>query len=485
MSEYGVTEKGFVLKRMDTIIEEIHGDLSEGFKVDTALDDSSFLNVLVTTVASSVADLWEMGQDTYYSKYPSTASGLSLDNAVQYGGIRRMPRKQTCYLLHCTGDDGTTVKSGTVVASDTNPEKRLFAANDFVISRESFNSVLIRVAAVENNVYTLAINSAIYSYTNEDGTSEDILNGLLNAIDSNGYDVSITEDGYLSIADKAMSGNSLLELSENLTTHKVTTIASFFTEDYGKVVLPNGIITKIVTNVTGLDSVVNNVLPVYGRMQETDIELRQSYMAKSALRSNTMIDSIVGEILSNVADVESASGYENCENFEDERGLPPHSIEIVVEGGDENEIAEAIVRKKAGGIQTYGDVFVNVPGRYGDLLPTRFNRPEYLYTWLKITLTGNNSDMPGDYADLVKKSIMEFSTSLVAGTDLLIQLLNDGIYNTVAGVEFIDITVATSTDSNYIPTEDDYSRGNVKASTRQKVLLDDLRIEVTLNDDNV
>ncbi len=35
MSDYGVTNQGFVLKRMDTILEEIHSDLTEGFGVDT------------------------------------------------------------------------------------------------------------------------------------------------------------------------------------------------------------------------------------------------------------------------------------------------------------------------------------------------------------------------------------------------------------------------------------------------------------------
>ena len=37
MSDYGVTNQGFVLKRMDTILEEIHSDLTEGFGVDTRL----------------------------------------------------------------------------------------------------------------------------------------------------------------------------------------------------------------------------------------------------------------------------------------------------------------------------------------------------------------------------------------------------------------------------------------------------------------
>ena len=87
MSDYGVTEKGFVLKRMDTILEEVHGELSEGYGVDTRLLRPSFLDVLVTTFCGQIADLWETAQDSYYAKYPTMADGVNLDHAVQYGGI--------------------------------------------------------------------------------------------------------------------------------------------------------------------------------------------------------------------------------------------------------------------------------------------------------------------------------------------------------------------------------------------------------------
>ena len=35
MAEYGVTDKGFNIKRLDTIMEEIHTDLTEAFGFDT------------------------------------------------------------------------------------------------------------------------------------------------------------------------------------------------------------------------------------------------------------------------------------------------------------------------------------------------------------------------------------------------------------------------------------------------------------------
>ena len=122
-------------------MEEVHTDLTEGFGFDTRLSESSFLNVLVTSFCGQIADLWETGQNDYQSKYPTTASGINLDNAVQFGGVRRKGDKQSLYQLHCTGDDGTVVRKGMVVATTTKPEVRLYSATEFKISRESCNSL--------------------------------------------------------------------------------------------------------------------------------------------------------------------------------------------------------------------------------------------------------------------------------------------------------------------------------------------------------
>lgn len=479
MSDYGVTDKGFVLKRMDTILEEIHGDLTEGFGFDTRLQRPSFLDVLVTSFAGQIADLWETAQNGYYAKYPATATGINLDNSVQYGGIRRAANKRTAYPLHCTGDDATYIREKAIVATNTNPEVRLYAAEEFQITRDAFNSVDVVVAASQSGIYAVTINGNQYSYSNSSGDEGEIVQGLKKAITDSQYIVTVEKGNVLRIVDTVKTRSNTLVLSDNLTTSKVTTIVQFFTEKYGKITLPYGIVTKMVNNITGFDSVTNLLEPTYGRNAETDIELRQSYISKSALRSNTMIDSIVAELLNNIDNVESASGYENDMDITDSRGLPPHSVEIIVEGGDNTKIAQAILRRKAGGIQTHGSVIVNVPGNYGDSIPIRFNRPEYLHTWLRLVLHGNPGTLPTNYAQLTIQSLLEDKAQLLAGTNLLTQLLTDGIYSRVAGLTYIEIYTAHSTDGSYVPKDEDYQQRNIIVTSRQKVMIDETRIEVT------
>ena len=69
MGQYGVTDNGFVIKRMDVIMEEIHQDLTNGFGYNTRLLRPSFLDTLVTTFSAQIYDLWETAQKDYYSKY--------------------------------------------------------------------------------------------------------------------------------------------------------------------------------------------------------------------------------------------------------------------------------------------------------------------------------------------------------------------------------------------------------------------------------
>ena len=469
-----------MLKRLGTILEEIHTDLTDGWKVDTRLAGTSFLNTLITTFGNQIANLWETAQDSYYAKYPATATELNLDHAVQYGGIKRTGDKRTSYILHCTGDDGTYVRENAVVATNTTPEIRLFSAEEFQIARERFNKVSVIVASEDTGVYTVSINGNQYSYSNpHSGKSSAILAGLAAAIKDEGYEVKV-EDDALIINDKTKTRENVLTLTDNLTTSSVTSLANFLTNEYGKVTLPYNIVTRMVNNITGFTAVTNLLEPTYGRKRETDIELRQSYIAKSALRSNTMIESIIAELLNNVEDVESASGYENDLDVVNERGMPPHSVEIIVEGGDNTEIAKAILRRKAGGIQTYGKEVVNVPGEYGDTIPIRFNRPEYLITWLKVKLDGDSGKIPVNYSSLTKQSLMEDGAQMTAGTSLLIQLLHEGIYDRVAGLTKVTILTAYTTDSTVIPGDSDYKDVNVMATSRQKVLLDENRIEVTL-----
>lgn len=479
MANYGLTDNGFVIKRLDTILNEIHEELSDGFGIDTRISKPSFLDVLVTTFAGQIANLWEVAQDSYYAKYPSSATGVHLDNSIQYGGIRREMAARTIYPLHCTGIDGTKVRRHTPVATNTNPETRLYAINDFEISRSKFNSCRLKVVAVENANYSVTINGSEYIYTNNSNDKAALVTGIANSLRNSDFNVNVDGDGII-IADKLLGRVSKLVLSSNLTTDYIVTIASFETEKFGKIQLPNDVITKLVDNIAGFTNIRNRLQPIYGREAQTDVELRQAYIAKSALRSNTMVDSVVAEILNTVVGIETVSGFENDTDFVNDRQMPPHSIEFVVEGGEDSEIASAILRKKAGGIQTYGSVVVDVPGKYGDSIPIKFNRPTYIYVWLKIVLHCKRSSLPDNYKKMVSSLIVENNKKISTGKSLLIQTLIESLYEAIPGLTYVDIQSAYRDNLSQSPTN--FVAKNVLVNSRQKIILSEDRIEVSCDE---
>ena len=480
MSDFGLTSYGVNIKRLDTILEEMHTDLSEKCGVNTQQNPNSFLNVLLTNVADMIAELWELGQDVYNSQYPSTAEGMYLDNVGQFAGVMRASEAPSYYHILCTGADGTLIPTETIISSTTNPITNLRPTTQNIISRDNFNIAAIRAVSIDGNPLTVALNGSVYSVTPARGTTESTaLASLAETIVDDDFVATIGEtDGLLYItAIQETSINSLL-LSDNLTTESVSSVFTFQTEDVGDIYLPAGAITTITRAVTGLNSVTNVGTYIAGREKESDSDYRKSYMEKIFSHSERMSNSIRSAILNNCQGVSAIAVYENDSNTTDSYGRYPHSVEVVVDGGDETEIAQQILNTKAGGISTYGSVEISLTGDYGEELLIRFSRPDYLYLWFHVEITiARNATLPTNYADLIREIILSKMNSLDCGEDVIPQnLFFPDIYTQIYGVGFIEMTIGVGVDRPATFTE-----RNVYATIRERCITRENMIEVVIN----
>jgi uncharacterized phage protein gp47/JayE len=112
-------------------------------------------------------------------------------------------------------------------------------------------------------------------------------------------------------------------------------------------------ITGIFTPTLGWQTVNNPAAATLGQPVQTDAQLRVVQQQSVSLPAMTVLDATVAAVLA-VPGVTNAVGYENDTNTTDSNGLPPHSIAIVVAGGDSMAIAQAIQIKKTPGTETYG-----------------------------------------------------------------------------------------------------------------------------------
>lgn len=477
MAQYGLTPKGPNPKRLDVILDEMHESMTRRLGVNTRQNPQSLLNHLLTNVADRIAELWEYGTDVYYSQYPATAEGRSLDSAAQFGGSTRELSAKSYYSVLCTGLDGTVVPSGTLIATDTNPATNLSISADAAISRANFNKATVIMASSEVRAsLSIALNGTLYTITPDpEKTVSENLSALQAAITDNSFRVSVAGDALVIEAEDAISSNVMV-LSENLTTQTVSSIIQFATVDDGDILIPNGVVTKIVKAVAGMTAVVNVGPYIAGRHAETDIEFRRSYADKIYNRSSSMVESIRSAILSNVQGILSCAVYQNDSNVVDSMGRWPHSVEVVVDGGDATEIAQQILNTKAGGISSFGSVEVTLPGEYGEEIVVRFNRPAYVKVWFKVGVTlSRTTNPPINYVELIKNQILKKVGELEAGDSVIPQ----NFHLAVSGIDYMDVSLFATTDEGAMP--EGYDLRSVSISLRERAVTDEGRIEVVLD----
>ena len=184
--------------------------------------------------------------------------------------------------------------------------------------------------------------------------------------------------------------------------------------------------------------------------------------------------------LSTLQGVASVAPYENDGDFYDEYGRPPHSIEIVVDGGDPLEIARQILDKKAGGINTYGDTTVVLTGAYDEDIPIRFSRPTTMYTWFHLGITLSTTEsIPENYVDLLRAVVLENIHALDAGKDVIPQQFMTHLYKMCPGISYIDIKLFVTADSSATPHE--YPLRSAVITARQRAYTTESMIEVAID----
>ena len=480
MSDYGVTKEGFIRKRQDVIKSEIQDSISTSMGVDVSQNPQSLLNVLLTDFSNRLARLWELAEDVYYSQYITTAEGVNLDYVAEASGLTRQDNTRTKYTIACTGKDGTALGYGTRIASTTNPKQYFTSRATSMITRDAFNSVKIKVLAVQSTTtYTVTLDGTAYTITSDaSATATKILTDLMTEITDEAFTITLDSD-ILQISSQNAYTKHKLVLSDNLTTEEVTGLIVFQSEAYGKIVLPEGTITEIITATDGFTSCTNLGNPTYGTTRQTDSEYRHSYLAKIANRSTMILDSISASLLENVDGVVSATCYENATDETDSENRPPHSVEIVVQGGNDDDIASDILKTKPCGINTYGSVEIEVPDLFDSTIKVRFNRPTSLYTWFKVVITKNTREsLPTNYVEIVKNVIIDDTSGITAGEEILGQSFISDINTNCAGIAYVDIYVYANTDSTHVITDADFTEHNLFPTSRQLATIDASRIIV-------
>lgn len=211
-----------------------------------------------------------------------------------------------------------------------------------------------------------------------------------------------------------------LPTSVVLDVHGQALVTAVCTVD-GAITAPPGSITTMNTPTRGWQSVTNPGNATVGQAVEKDAQLRARQTKSVALPSRTVLSGIVGavELLDGVTRLQP---YENDTDVTDANGLPPHSISLVVDGGDAPAIASTIALKKTPGAGTYGTTTETVVDSYGISRPIHFFRPTEVEVYVYIALTALTG-YTQDIGERIRSQVVSYINALDIGEEVRVSWL--------------------------------------------------------------
>lgn len=479
----GLSKEGLEIKRQIDVINDLKANAIPIFQdlvpvgdvVDTS--DDSTLGRIIGLYSEPLSELWELAQAVYLAFDPDSATGKSLDDIVAYGSLVRKKASKTKADVYVYGDLGTTLDLWHVVRSSNNGTK-FNITRPITLTPEKCHGIGVIIRDVfPNYQYTINYGSSQQSaslqisYTSSDNPSaEGILIGLKNEIDKNHRGlISYIEDGYLWIKSNIELRQLDFYSGGSVEIAKVIGITAVESDKFGSFPQSPNTIDSIATPMLGWDKVSNPFSASLGNLEETDEELRERFRNSKFTRGTNIIESLYSELF-NVDGVTDIVIYENYEDYTDERGLPPHSFSVIIDGGLESEVAKAIWLNRPTGIKSNGNVEIDITDSYGYTREIRFYRPEDLNIKIRISLTRFHNFPPTGDED-IKEALIEMVNKLAIGNELVFSRLYTPI-NSVAGHQ-VDL-LEVSDDGG-----ETWKSSNVQSGIYQKIRLDFRDIEIS------
>lgn len=452
MGEF-VTSTGLNRKTLQELRLEFENKFKQVFGVafETAVDSPNGL--LVSQLALSYNDLWELAQEIYSSLDPNQAVGAALDARVAFNGVSRKPAMPcTVDAVLYTSGDSATIPSGSLAKRQRGNLN--FSLDETVtISRASCDELMIvDNGSAKNTEYVFHFTFGDVTLNNS--TSASNLSVLRTAVNSAGGLATLTDRGLI----VRMSNSSPVGITGAMPSDFIIQSGAngkFTAVETGYQTCEIGELDTIYVGVSGWNSVYNYVAGDPGEDLESDESLRVRRAAAAKVRKSRATDPAIEAALLDVRGVSSAIVKSNRGFATDSDGIPGKSFNSLVIGGNDNDIAQCIYENQPAGIQSYGNTSVNITDSHGIEQQISFSRPTVVYLWVKVTYSLYDEEaFPGQ--DAVKTALVEWAEKeYTLGKDIISTRINQGLYD-VPGIGVATCAVAVTENPDTPPISSSY-----------------------------
>lgn len=214
----------------------------------------------------------------------------------------------------------------------------------------------------------------------------------------------------------------------------------FYCTEINEFIANPNTITQIVTIVNGVERVNNTNMATPAILKETDGELFQRCVYFGSTARNASFRSILANV-AEVSGVNRIAGAENVTNGPLEVSgvtLTPHSICLVVDGGENENIANAMFNSRATGCDMVGDTEVTI------LLDNqkytyKFYRPTAVPLKAQVKVSATGAIIPSNYESEVKNVLSNFINNLDINKNITQPLLANNLIKNTTDLNILDV----------------------------------------------
>lgn len=450
---YGILPEGFAMKPFDAIVDEMVADLRPTWGASYDFSEGSPDGQLLRAVARQIhRGGWQLAEAVYKSRDRDSATGQALDALLLITGTLRPDPAWSTVTLTLTGSAGTTVAADARVKTAssgvvflTTEEKTLTALTAWAGSTAY---VLGDRRSNGGRSYVCITAGTSASSGGPSGTAADITDGAVHW-------------------RHLGSGSAAADVEARSV-------------DYGPVLATSGDLTVIDTVIGGWAGVINLLDADPGRLVATDGEARLLSDA-DVFRAGATVPDAIRQTLVNVTGVTEVTVFINDTDTTDGAGVPPHAVECLVTGGDDQAIRDALLAEAiAAGIVTYGGVTGTATDSVGTAHTVRFSRPTEvpIYVALSLDKIAHKASDPGTYPSdgdaQVVAAVVAYGDKLPSGWDVRARKVGaqaEGIAGVLA-VTACNIGTSPSPSSST----------TISITSRQRAVFDTSRVTVTSSD---
>ena len=464
----GVTEYGFERKTLQEIITSLKTNLKNQQGGDLwNTETGTVVDQLFSVFGSELDQVWQGLEGVVNSYTINGAEGIYLDDLLSQQGVYRKgktPSSGKAIIF----SDFSTVTIGQVVAKGTNVSAsnglNYDVQNDVTIDNYMSCYKLSSSQLSIGQEYTFTIynvnspNSKIFQWTpNTESDKDTMLRNLATFVNDNITDKP--SSAYFDVDTRTLyvgfsqSSNLPLPFNKGQLYVSVTPSVGIIghtvelkSNTFGYNPLsPNSLITVSPTYV-GYDSIVNWDDFNPGSEVQTDVEYRR---LASTIKQTSVAgtpDSIIGNLLK-IEGVVDAEIYENPTNnyvydVSNKTVNEPYTYNVVVLGGDDNEVAQVIYDKSPANTKRYGTYTATALNSKGESVQVEFTRAGYFDVEVEVTYkTKDGTPLNDTEKNDIIKNISLAVSSLKMGDTVSTSLLEAVVFQSVSFIRLNSVSV--------------------------------------------